>query len=190
MRSALSSLTIGTALAALTMVGGCSNAKAQVALPESTPLTIPQAPPRVVVPPAPEPPPAVVETSPTAASTTSVSPPANGTRPNRDPRPATPPANPPAATPPSAPATAATPLETQANQSELEQRTRGLLGSANAALIKINYPALSADGKAQWDAATRFVKQAEDALKAKNVVYAWQLADKANTIATLLLRHF
>ncbi len=63
------------------------------------------------------------------------------------------------------------------------------MGSANAAIAKINPQSLSADGKAQLDAAKRFVKQADDALIAKNYVYAWQLADKANTIATLLLRH-
>ena len=188
MRPSLTTSAIGAAFAVLTVVSGCSSAKAQVVLPESAPLTIPQAPPRVVVPPASELPAAVVET-PTATATTSANPPATSSRPNRDPRPAPQPANPPAATPPPAPTTPATPLETQANQSELERTTRGLLASANGALEKINYQTLSADGKAQYDAAKRFTKQSDDALKAKNIVYAWQLADKANTIATLLLRH-
>ncbi|TAK17356.1 MAG: hypothetical protein EPO35_03210 [Acidobacteria bacterium] len=181
-----------SALLSLLLVQGCSGAKAQVMLPDPNPLNIPQAPARVVVPPAPEPPPVVTEATPPAASTTTQNPPANTTRSNRETRPATPPpANPPAATPPPTvpPAPTTTPLETQANQSELEQRARGLLASANAALDKIDYKALSLDGKTQFDTAKRFTKQADEALKAKNIVYAWQLADKANTIATLLLRH-
>lgn len=184
----------GFALAALalgaTMAGGCANAKAQALLPDAAPLTIPQAPSRVVVPPAPDPPPAAVETAPAATSTTSANPPANSGRPNRDPKPPVQPPATPATTPaPAQPTAPTTPLETQGNQNELEQRTRNLLGSAKAALLKINKQALSADGKAQKDAAESFVKQADDALIAKNYVYAWQLADKANTIATLLLRH-
>lgn len=192
MRS-LPGVALATALSGLTLVilsAGCANAKAQAALPDSAPLTIPQAPGRVVMPPAPDPPPLVVESPPAASSTTASNPPANLNRPARDPKPASPPANPPAATPPApAPTAPTTPLETQANQSELEQRARGLYGSAKATLAKINYQSLNADGKSQYDAAQRFLKQADDALVAKNVVYAWQLADKANTIATLLFRH-
>jgi len=176
-------------LAVLTLAGGCANAKAQAALPDASPLMIPQAPSRVVVPPAPDPPPAAVETAPASTSTTTANPPANTSRPNRDPKPQPPPAAPPAATPPATPAAPTTPLETQGNQTELEQRANGLLSSARATLSKINQQALSADGKAQYDAAQRFISQADAALKVKNVVYAWQLADKANTIATLLLKH-
>lgn len=191
MRSSQHALAIAAAVAALTIGSGCSNAKAQVAMPESTPLTIPQAPSRVVVPPAPEPAPVVTEAPASTSPATSANPPANGSRPNRDPRPATPPppVNPPAANPAPAATSPATPLETQQNQGELEQRTNLLLGSAKSAIDKIKPDTLSADGKAQLDAAKRFVAQAEAALKVKNVVYAWQLADKANTIATLLLRH-
>lgn len=183
----LPGLAIGAAIV-LTVAGGCTNAKAQVELPESTPLSIPQAPSRVVVPPTPEPPAATVESGPPASSSTSTNPPAGGNRPNPRPTPP-PPANPPAATPPAQPASPATPLETQGNQSELEQKAVALIGSAKATLDKINPQSLSSDGKAQHDAARRFITQAEAALKVKNVVYAWQLADKANTIATLLLRH-
>ncbi len=188
MRS-LPGVAIASAFVALAMASACTNAKAQAVLPDATPLTIPHAPPRVVVPPAPEPRAIVAEPAPPAASPTTANPPAGGGRSNRDTRPVSaPPANPPAATPPPAPTTPATPLETQANQSELEQRARGLLATAKATLEKINYQALSGDGKAQYDTAQRFMSQADSALRAKNVVYAWQLADKANTIATLLTR--
>jgi hypothetical protein len=188
MRS-LPGFALATAVAGVLLVAGCANTKAQAALPDASPLMIPQAPARVVIPPAPDPPPQVVETPPAASTTTSANPPANPSRPNRDPKPAPPVTPPPAAPPAAQPAAPTTPLETQGNQSELEQKTRGLLGSAKGALQKINYASLNADGKSQWDAAQRFVKQADDALNAKNYVYAWQLADKANTIATLLLRH-
>jgi hypothetical protein len=191
MRSALPGLAISASLVALTMAAGCANAKAQAALPDATPLTIPQAPPRVVVPPAPDPPPAPPEAPPASSTSTAANPPASSGRSTRETRPVTPPPQPatPPATPPPAPTSPATPLETQANQSELEKKTSDLLASAEAALLKINRATLTGDGKAQWDAANSFVTQAKAALKVKNVVYAWQLADKANTIATLLLRH-
>jgi len=38
----------------------------------------------------------------------------------------------------------------------------------------------------QYDTAKRFIQQAEDALKAKNFVFAEQLADKAATLAAAL----
>ncbi len=171
--------------AAALLAGGCG-AKAQVLMPDSVPLAIPAAPMHVVVPAAPEPPPlpiveTQVQTTPPAALNN------NSTRGRTDP-----PASRPAATPAPAPVTPApapatpTPLEASAKQGELEQNARTLRDSAERALDKIDYKSLSGDGKAQYDTAKRFLKQADDALKAKNVVYAWQLADKANTIATLL----
>ena len=78
------------------------------------------------------------------------------------------------------------PLEATANAGELEQRARTLKDAAEKALDRIDVRTLGADGRAQYDTARRFIKQADDALRVKNVVYAWQLADKANTIATLL----
>jgi len=186
----LPGFAIASLVAIATLAAGCGNVKAQAALPDATPLAIPQAPARVVVPSAPDPPPPVVEAAPASSTTTAANPPAGTSRPNRDPKPTPPPAaTPPPATPPAAPPAPTTPLETQGNQTELEQKARTLIGSANAAIVKINPQSLSADGKAQLDAAKRFISQAEAALSVKNVVYAWQLADKANTIATLLLRH-
>ena len=79
-----------------------------------------------------------------------------------------------------------TPLEAAPNQNELEQKATGLISSAERALEKIDAKTLSPDARAQYDTAKRFIVQAKTALTAKNVVYAWQLADKANTIATLL----
>jgi hypothetical protein len=83
-------------------------------------------------------------------------------------------------------ASAPTPLQAAPNQGELEHQARTLKESAEKALDGIDYKALGVEARAQYDTAKRFLKQADDALKAKNIVYAWQLADKANTIATLL----
>jgi hypothetical protein len=55
-------------------------------------------------------------------------------------------------------------------------------------LARLNPATLNADGRGQADAARLFLQQAEDALKARNVVYAGKLADKAATIAAVLAR--
>lgn len=177
-------------------VSGCASAAAQVALPDARPLAIPPAPARVVVPSSPEPPPQTMPDPPAAtagSSTTSATLPVGPARTNRETRPpATPPANP--TSPPAGTTTPATaqpqsaPLEAQANQSDLERRARDLIAAATATLDKIERSALTTDGRAQYDTARRFIEQAATALKTRNVVYGWQLADKANTIATLLQR--
>jgi hypothetical protein len=52
----------------------------------------------------------------------------------------------------------------------------------------VNAGSLNADGRAQYDAARRFIQQAEEALKQRNVVFAGKLADKAATMASVLVR--
>jgi hypothetical protein len=173
-------------LAAAPVMSGCA-AKAQAVLPEPTGLTMPPAPARTVVPATPEPAASTTATE-TAAPPPATTPPSSTARPTRDTGgtrptpPAAPPATPPVTTTPPAP----TPLEATSNAGELEQRARALKDTAEKALDRIDVRTLGADGRAQYDTARRFIKQADDALRVKNVVYAWQLADKANTIATLL----
>ncbi len=70
---------------------------------------------------------------------------------------------------------------------EAEQRVRASLAQASRDLSRINTRALNAEAKAQYDIARRFVEQAGDALRAKNFVFAGQLADKASNLAMLLL---
>jgi hypothetical protein len=89
-----------------------------------------------------------------------------------------------AAAPPPAPAPANT-LQTT-NPTEAEQRTRTALERAKTDLGKIDLRRLSTDARSQYDIAKRFVQQAEDALRARNPVFAEQLADKAATLAALL----
>ena len=177
----LAGITIVAAL-----VAACGAATAQVVMPDTVPLAMPVAPPHVVVPATPEPPAIPSVETPTTQTTLPVAPGnASRTRTDPPPKPAAPPTPPPATPPAPAPAPP-TPLEATPNQGELELRARALKDSAEKALEKIDPKTLGTDARAQYDTAKRFLKQADEALKAKNIVYAWQLADKANTIATLL----
>jgi hypothetical protein len=115
---------------------------------------------------------------------------------------APPPATAPASAPTPAPAPASVPpvaaerpapqnseppptLQT-ADPSVVEQRTRASLANATRDLRRIDVRSLSADAKAQYDIARRFIAQASDALNNRNFEFAQQLADKAATLAALL----
>jgi hypothetical protein len=92
---------------------------------------------------------------------------------------ATPAAPPPAPTPPPV-------LQTTANPTVAEQRTRTVLESAKRDLGRIDLKRLNSEARSQYDIARRFVQQAEEALRARNPLFAEQLADKAATLAALL----
>jgi len=55
-------------------------------------------------------------------------------------------------------------------------------------LQRVDYAMLSNDLKAQYDTARRFIVLGEQALKERNRLFAATLADKANAIASSLLR--
>ena len=76
-----------------------------------------------------------------------------------------------------------TPAGTEA---QVERRIRGLLSHATNDLNRIDYRALNADARTQYDTAKRFVSQAEEALRAKNLMFASNLADKAAVLAAQL----
>lgn len=92
---------------------------------------------------------------------------------------------PPASARPPAAAPASPTLQTTTNVGEA--RILATMSQASRDLDRINIAALNAEAKAQFDIARRFVQQANDALAAKNYVFAAQLADKAAALATLLL---
>ena len=73
-------------------------------------------------------------------------------------------------------------------QAQTEASIRALLDRAQRDLQRVNYAALDADGRAQFDAARRFKEQADDALKNANLAFAGKLADKAATMAAILVR--
>jgi outer membrane biosynthesis protein TonB len=155
-----------------------------------TPLDMPEPPPRVVEVREPDvPPPIPLPEEPVRNTPTRP--------PSRPPEPARPAQPPPVAETPVDAAkpeelTPRTPTTLQTTptqrEEEVERRIWGLLGQAKADLNRINYQALTSDGRTQYEQAKRFISQAEDALqRARNFVYANNLADKAATIAAQLL---
>ena len=73
-------------------------------------------------------------------------------------------------------------------EAKTEASIRTLLGQVTRDLGRVNQSGLDADGRTQFEAARRFVQQSEDALKARNLVYAGKLADKASAMAAVLAR--
>ena len=77
--------------------------------------------------------------------------------------------------------TAPTTMET-----EVERGIRGTLTRATADLNRVDYRALNADARTQYDTAKRFIGQADEAMRAKNLVFAKNLAEKAAALASQL----
>jgi len=168
-------------LLVLAALPACTKVNART--PDSDPgLTTPNPPDRVIVPVTlPEP----VEAPPAPAP----SPPAP-TRPRESTRPerSTPPpsASPSANSTPETPAPQPPVLQTTLNPAELEQQARAFIGTASRDLDRVPVPQLNASARAQYDRARGFIRQAEDALRIKNVVLARELADKAASLASQL----
>jgi hypothetical protein len=80
-------------------------------------------------------------------------------------------------------------LLTSANTAEFERRVVAQLNKARADLDQVSRPALGTEAQAHFDAAKGFIRQADEALKVKNLIYAGQLADKAATMAALLRKY-
>ena len=60
------------------------------------------------------------------------------------------------------------------------------MGRADGDLNRIDYRALNTDARTQYDTAKRFIEQAEEAIRMKNLLFAKNLADKAAVLATQL----
>jgi hypothetical protein len=167
---------------------GCAKAHARTepVMPELTP---PPPPPRLVEQYIDEPVPTI---DPSPAENALSVPPARTTAKPPAPRPETAavkPEPPPAIEPPR-PATppSLTLKPAPGTPSATEASIRGLLGRASRDLGRVNYSALTSDGKAQYDTARRFIQQSEEGLRNGNLVYAGKLADKAATMASVLVR--
>ena len=167
------------------LAAGCS-ARAEPLMPTATPaLNVPEPPVRYVLPTTEQ------QTLPTPTEDPpSGSSPAAGSKPpvrTPNPRPAAPP---PAEPPPPVPTPTPTPtpaiLLTSANTAEFEKRVRAQLDLARNNLAQVSRQALGTDAKAHYDWAKGFIRQADEALKVKNLIYAGLLADKAATLAALL----
>ena len=161
-------------------------AKAQVLAEVEVPLLDPPPPPpRMVVTYAePEPIPVLppVETAATPAKPAPRPP-----RPEQKPEPVETPPDPIAAVArPSGPALTLTP--TPGSEAQTATAIRSLMDQARRDLQRVNAAALNHDGRTQLETARRFLQQADEALKARNIVFAGRLADKAATMAAILVR--
>jgi hypothetical protein len=160
---------------------------------ELPPLDMPEAPPRTVEPIEPQPP-AVVALPDEPRTNLPPRPPASQR--TDTPRAAEPPRSdqtaPPAAEParptdePPRPNTTLQTTPTQ-REGEVERRVRILVAQAMNNLNQVNYQALNADARNQYDTAKRFAIQAEEAVRSRNLVFASNLADKAAALAAQLL---
>jgi hypothetical protein len=178
---------IGLILLAASALSGCAKTQAKTPAPPVA-LETPAPPDRVIIP-APMPEPVERATQP-AAPAPAPAPRQRETPPTR-PAERTPPANPPAPQPPAVAEPAPSPppvLQTTANPGEVEQQARMLLAAAERDLDSINPARLNANGRTQYTTARNFVRQAETALKEKNVVLARDMADKAAVLANQLRR--
>jgi len=175
------------------VASGCTRAHARTMpqLPDAA-LDVPPPPERdietaeVEAPPPPQPPAPAPESPRTQPPRPRPAPAREQPRVEPKPEPA-PPVEPPkpAEEPPRAPASTlqTTPATVEG---ELERGVRATLTRASSELNRIDYRVLNADARIQYDTAKRFVRQAEDAVKTKNLVFAKNLADKAATIADQL----
>jgi len=176
------------------LVSGCVRVHARTE-PEPPPLDAPAPPPRKVEARTPEAPPPVtlVEPGPTVLAPP---PPAPSAQQRPDPTKPEPPK-----VEPVPPVEAAKPVEDSKSQptttlqttpaereAQVEKGARDMLARALSDLNRIDYSRLKADARAQYDQARRFISQAEDALQKRNLVFASNLADKASTLASQLIR--
>lgn len=89
----------------------------------------------------------------------------------------------PPALPPAVPSSLLLPaMDEQVATREIREK----IAVAREALRALRYDRLSPDGRAQYETVGQLIEQAEEALKARNFVYALKVADKAATLARRL----
>ena len=166
---------------ALLAASGCARAHA-AAIP-SPPLEMPPPPPRDIQPPPPDPAPPAEPAPTTPEPARPVPPRPRPPAPREQPKP-----EPPADLKPDEPQKTPSTLQTAptAADAELERGIRAMLARANADLRRVNPRGLSTEARDQYDTASRFSRQAEDAIRARNLVFARTLAEKAAALAAQL----
>lgn len=184
-------LTVCAVLVGSLTAGGCSRLSARTAPEPPPPLDVPAPPPRVVEAIGTDSPsPGTLVDAPTSAAPSSRRPPPRAEAPKPEPKPAEPPPAPLNEVPPPAePAKPATTLQTTPPEREaaLEQEIRTKLDLAAKTLNSIDYnKKLSRGEQQQYDQAKSFLARAEEAIRAKNLVFARQLAENAEKMAAQL----
>ena len=178
-----------TLLLALVIAGGAACVTTRAATPADRPaLDVPNPPARVVaqVPPPEAPLPAVEPLDELPAGTKPSSP----TRPNKPapkdpPKPEVKPDPPPTteAPPPAQPPTPQLRMPESGDAGAISRQIRDSVERTRRSLGQINRANLNGRRQSAYDDAQLFLKQAEDALNAKNLVFARELADKAERLA-------
>lgn len=173
---------------------GCIRTAAKTA-PDGPPLDVPAAPPREAEPTEVESPPLVpliTEPARSAPPRTRAQP-ERAQPPRQEPaKPEPPKVEPPPVEPPPAIQDAPKPppsnLQTTPPQAEgeVERGIRTSLAKANVDLNRVDYRVLNTDARTQYDTAKRWIRQADEALRTKNLVMAKNLADKAAVLAAQL----
>jgi hypothetical protein len=165
------------------LAGGCAaKVRAEAPEPPMPTLEAPPVPPRII---------AVYQDPVTAAPPTEVTlegPPAPERPPARPPRAEAPDPPPAVAPPPPPPSPPLTLTPAPGTEAQTEASIRTLLSRAMQDLARVNASTLSIDGRTQYDTSRRFLQQAEEALRARNLVFAGKLADKAAAMAAVLVR--
>ena len=181
-------LALATSLA---LSSACLTTRAQT--PADLPaLDVPKPPDRVVaqVPP-PEPPPPTIEpvedipanTKPNSPTKTNKPAPKPNQEPAKpDPKTETPPATDPAATP-APPVTPQLKLPESGDAGVLSRQIRDMIERTRRVLGQTSRAKLNSLRQKAFDDATLFNKQAEDALNANNLVFAKELAEKAERLS-------
>jgi outer membrane biosynthesis protein TonB len=179
-------------VAALPLIfDGCTRTHAK-AIPESPPLDMPVSPPREVAPSDAETPqPVPLPEEPARNPPARLRPPPAREQPRAEPKPPEPPkpepapAEPPKPEEPPKPPTLlqTTPANTEV---DLERGIRTTLVRAQTDLNRVDAARLNADARTQYDTAKSFIRQAEAAVRAKNLVFAKTVADKAAVLAAQL----
>jgi hypothetical protein len=167
-------------------VSGCTHAQAK-SVPDGPPLDVPAAPPRDI---------ATLDADTPAPAAAAPEEPVRSAparpRPVAPPRVEAPKPEAPAEAPRRADETAKpsppTTLQTTPSGAEggQERAIRDTLARASADLARVDYRLLNADARSQYDTAKRFIEQADDAVRGKNLVFAKNLADKAAALAAQL----
>jgi hypothetical protein len=184
----------------LTIVSGCARGRAKTTPDAPTALDVPVPPPRLVdpvdadVPPParlPEGParPVPARPRPTPPQTPTPAPArpeaSKADAPKPEPAPAEAPKAAEEAPKPAPPSTTLQTTPTGA-EGEVERSIRATLTRAASDLARVDYRGLNADARTQYDTAKRFIQQAEEAARAKNLVFAKNLAEKAGALAAQL----
>ena len=188
---------VGGMVVAAVLASGCAKAQAARTTPDGPPLEMPASPPRDVETTETEaPPPMPLPQEPARnappRTRTAPTPPPGETRPQparpEAPKPEPPPAPAPPPTPPIEEPRPASTLQTKptGEESDVERGIRASLNRAMNDLNRVDYRMLNSDARSQYDSAKLFVRQAEDAVRKKNLEFAKTLADKAAALAAQL----